>query len=411
MRCIKSSNLIPYIHENDRPKENCLHGCPIVSNCNGGITSHDGGGVRRKNKKVEGLVFDTHLPNFNPMSWSYPITEDMSDIDLELCTEGYDGINNATTYSLHIHRHKNRDISMLLSTCEDIADNYSVVRGKGWGGVGGMFSAGYNVGYKGRISYVAKSPKLKKMPSSTAHSITNRLSICGGMFHDEFSDKNVEFDKMVQLQAEFWPKNRNILNGPACWIVSKDLGNPKHIDDDFSRSYAGWFTKQKIDNKSAWFLFPDWGVAIELCNDTWISWDGVNCAHCSSVPHLGDSNNIYSLFTAITKKVYANAEKVNMCESILLRERVILDSLNVKDHISLRWVEPLDGRKYKLSKRGKRKYGNKYRRWLHCFVSNIDYINGTVELHERNKNKRKLPKLTRSEVHNRVVFGWVKSGM
>ena len=179
MRCIKSSNLIPYIHENDRPKENCLHGCPIVSNCNGGITSHDGGGA------------------------------------MELCTEGYDGINNATTYSLHIHRHKNRDISMLLSTCEDIADNYSVVRGKGWGGVGGMFSAGYNVGYKGRISYVAKSPKLKKMPSSTAHSITNRLSICGGMFHDEFSDKNVEFDKMVQLQAEFWPKNRNILNGQS----------------------------------------------------------------------------------------------------------------------------------------------------------------------------------------------------
>jgi hypothetical protein len=100
-----------------------------------------------------------------------------------------------------------------------------------------------------------------------------------------------------------------------------------------------------------------------------------------------------------------------MCESILLRERVILDSLNVKDHVSLRWVEPLDGRKYKLPKRWKRKIGNKYRRWLHCIVSNIDYINGTVELHERNKNKRKLPKLTRSEVHNRVVFGWVKNGM
>ena len=100
-----------------------------------------------------------------------------------------------------------------------------------------------------------------------------------------------------------------------------------------------------------------------------------------------------------------------MCESILLRERVILDSLNVKDHVSLRWVEPLDGRRYKLPKRGKRQYGNKCRRWLHCFVSYIDYMNGTVELYERNKNKRKLPKLTRSEVHNRVVFGWVKNGM
>ena len=103
MRSIKSSNIIPYIHaENDRPKENCLHGHPIVSNGHGGITTHAGGGVKGKYKKVEGLVFDTHYPNFNPMSWSYPITEDMSDIDLELCAAGYDGINNVTTYSLHI---------------------------------------------------------------------------------------------------------------------------------------------------------------------------------------------------------------------------------------------------------------------------------------------------------------------
>ena len=211
-----------------------MHGHPIVSNGHGGITTHAGGGVKGKYKKVEGLVFDTHYPNFNPMSWSYPITEDMSDIDLELCAAGYDGINNVTTYSLHIHRHKNRDISLLLSTCEDVADMYNGVRGNGWGGVGSMFSAGYNVGFKGRISSVAKSLKLKKMPSSTAHSITNRLSISGGIFHDEFSDKNVGFDKMVQLQTEIWPKNRNVLNGPACWIVSKDLGNPKHIDNDFS---------------------------------------------------------------------------------------------------------------------------------------------------------------------------------
>jgi len=400
-------SMIPYISEIYRPKENCLHGHPIISSGDDSINTHFPHGAKGKNQKVEGLVFDTQFPNFNPMSWSYPITQEMTDVNLELCAKGYDGVNNVTTYGLHIHRHANRDTSILYSTCKDIADKYSGVRGEGWGGVGEMFSAGYNVGYKGRISPVAKSQKLKKMPSSVAHSITNRLSICGGIFHDEFNDKNVGFNEMVLLQAKIWPKNRKLLNGPACWVVSKDLGNPKHIDDDFSRSYAGWFTKETVHDKSAWFLFPDWGVAIELCNDTWISWDGVNCAHCSSVPHLAESNNIYSLFTAITKKVYANATKVNKCES-LLHKRVVLESLHEEDHVSLRWVQPLDDRKYKiLPKRAKRKYGNKYRRWLHCVVKSIDYLNGTVQLTEKNKNKRKLPKLTKTEVHNRVVYGWI----
>jgi len=41
------------------------------------------------------------------------------------------------------------------------------------------------------------------------------------------------------------------------------LGNPEHIDNDLSRSYAGWFTNGDKANESKWFLFPNWGVAIE----------------------------------------------------------------------------------------------------------------------------------------------------
>ena len=92
-------------------------------------------------KKVEGLLFDTSLPNFNPLTWKYPITKDISCMNLELCSEGFNGIDNCVTYSLHIHRHVNHDTSMLLKTCQSIANNYSGVRCKGWGGVGGMYSA------------------------------------------------------------------------------------------------------------------------------------------------------------------------------------------------------------------------------------------------------------------------------
>jgi len=398
--------MIFFLGEKNRPKENSFHGHPIVWNEQDGIHTHGGVSLPSgKHQKVQGLVFDTRLPGFDPKSWDQPITKDMSDVTLELCAEGYNGVDNVTSYTLHIHRHMNRDTSWFLSLCEDIGDTYSGVRREGWGSYGNMYSAGYNVGYKGRISPVAKSQKLKKMPPSTAHSITDRLSMSGIMFQDEFGNKNVGFEEMVHLQNEFWPKNRNRLIGPATWIVSKDLGNPKHVDDDQSRSYAGWFTRENIDNQSAWFLFPDWGVAIELCNDTWISWDGVNCAHCSSVPHLSTSNNIYSLFTAITKKIHTNAEKVNECERLLQR-RSMFESLRVNQQVTLRWVPPLDGAKSKLPKRARRKYGNKYRRWLHCYVDKIE--NGSVKLRERNKNKRKLQEISKSEVHNQIVLGWVK---
>ena len=398
-----ATRMISYLGRNDRPRANCFNGGPITSDGSGGFGCGNGKG---KYKKVPGLVFDVDYPHFDPSRWKCPISKDVTHVNLELCVEGYDGVEIVTSYALHVHRHKNRDTSMLLSTCENIAANYSSVRNMGWGGVGGMFSAGYNVGFKGRVSRVALSSKMKRKPCSIVHSMTNCLSIAGGIFQEEFGDENVGYDEMMRTQANMWPKHRKKLSAPASWIVSRDLGNPEHVDKDFSRSYAGWFTHHDIDNESAWFLFPEWGVAIELSNDTWISWDGVNCRHCSSVPHLRENNHIYSLFTAITSKVYSTLDRVNTCES-LLQKRVHFNSLQVDQMVSLRWVPPLDKGRGKLSRKGKRRYGHTFRRWLHCVVVHINHSNGTVKLCERNRNQRKLPLFTKSDIHNSVVHGWV----
>ena len=395
--------LVPFLDEDERPRANSLHGSPIVeTNC---MTNEKRIGYG-KLKKVEGLLFDTSLPNFNPLTWKYPITKDISCMNLELCSEGFNGIDNCVTYSLHIHRHVNHDISMLLKTCQSIANNYSGVRCKGWGGVGGMYSAGYNVGYKGRIAPVAMSPKMKKMAKPDVHAINNSMFMAGKKFKNEFIGANVGFKEMMQMQSEMWPKNRQCPKGPACWIVSKDLGNPQHDDNDYSRSYAGWFTEQDIENRSAWFLFPKWGIAIELCNNTWISWDGAHCSHCSSVPHLTTENHIYSLFTAIPKKVYLTAKRVNKCEEILKSSPIEFSSLRLRDKVCLRWVEPFVGNNLGLNKRTKRKYGNEHRRWLQCVIVDINCDGGGVLLQERYKNKRKLPPLSKQEVKNRMVLGW-----
>ena len=49
---------------------------------------------------------------------------------------------------------------------------------------------------------------------------------------------------------------------------------------------------------TTWFLLPQWNIAIQLTNGTWISWNGKKCAHCSSIPSEHDGFRILSLFTS-----------------------------------------------------------------------------------------------------------------
>jgi len=268
-------NYIRQLDEDMWPKANSFNGSAITD---GQAKSKYNDKGRGSLQKVEGLVYDVSLPNFNPMEWNHCITRDILGIDLELCAKNFDGKNNNDTYSLHVHRHTNRDTTEFIHACKLIAHSYAGVRSIGWGGVGKMYSAGYNVGFKGLISPVCLLPK-ERNNKSTRDKICGCLKSMSELFHDEFGDKNIGYNDMILTQKEIWPKNRKCPQGPACWIVSEDLGNPRHVDNDFSRSYAGWFTHTDIDNQSAWFLFPMWGVAIELCNDTWISWHGANCAH------------------------------------------------------------------------------------------------------------------------------------
>ena len=214
---------------------------------------------------------------------------------LELLNETENGSNTTILHRLHIHRGSSHNTINLMKTCQNIAEAHTCVRGKGWGSVGEMYSAGYNVGYKGRISKVVVPSKIKTKYLAFLRSIENNLLAAGTIFEKEFFDKDVGYVEMIKLQDTMWPLNRKPPYDPACWVVSHGLGNPLHVNDDCSHSYAGWFCSSEINNRSAWFLFPQWGVSIELCNDTWISWDGRNCAHCSSVPHLQTSNHIFSL--------------------------------------------------------------------------------------------------------------------
>ena len=261
---------------------------------------------------------------------------------------------------------------------------------------------------------------MKCMPPSFLRCVQNGLSSAGNRFNEEFSNRHVFYKETLAIQDDMWVPHQKIPTGTACWIVSIDLGNPLHRDDDHSRSYAGWFCPEEISNRSAWFLFPEWGVAIELCNNTWISWDGRNCAHCSSVPHLSNSNHLYSLFTA-TRKVYSQILKVNQFQSnvndrMVKRESCIQDikthvdisSLRVGDKVTFAWVDQYDIKKTKPTMRTIRKYqGHDYRRWSHCVVDAISLHCRTIDLRDRYNKGRVHMNISSTAIHNRMIMGWI----
>ena len=106
-------------------------------------------------------------------------------------------------------------------------------------------------------------------------------------------------------------------------MVSQQLGNPEHIDDDFSQSYAVWVTNapDHITN-SMWLLFPQWHLTVQLTNGTYISWNGHECAHCSSVPREYDGFEILSLFTAPSRDLCEYAMKINSTTTMTAMEAV-----------------------------------------------------------------------------------------
>ena len=127
----------------------------------------------------------------------------------------------------------------------------------------------------------------------------------------------LDFEELLEDLKQVFYAQRNVL---LSYVSLTNLSN-RHIDTgDHSRSFAIWVTKDKYEG--AYLLFPQWGLAIELGHGRYISWNGNECAHCSSVPIISDNNNdrkIYSLFTALTKTLYNETMKIRRCDSELAK--------------------------------------------------------------------------------------------
>ena len=105
----------------------------------------------------------------------------------------------------------------------------------------------------------------------------------------------------VGWEDDLWPNPKP--KTARCWDASENLGNSCHTDCDYARSFAVWLRlKTEVVVGGWWFLFPKHWVAVELAHGTWMSWDGREQPHCSSVPWFTEDDRLLSLFASLLPK-------------------------------------------------------------------------------------------------------------
>jgi hypothetical protein len=131
---------------------------------------------------------------------------------------------------------------------------------------------------------------------------------------------------------------------PPTWAASRNLGNPPHYDHkDAHRGYAQWYVERgELHDKitSWWFLLPEHGIAIELCDGAAISWDGRAVIHCSSVPNSPTA--LYSLWCSVPATAVARHEGDVECKVQLKASAGQKQQLHKGDKCHLLWTGPND---------------------------------------------------------------------
>ena len=374
------------------PRGNCYKGKPISQDNAVKLKKHNDKGGR-----VPGLLYDSSMPGFNLSEWNIVIPKSVSECRLLLQPPAGD---SGPGKIVHMHRGgAPKDLKKIHHTCSLIMDYHGdVCSGGSWDGMGSMCPAGDHL-HLGERKQCAINIKKGQDSSSIRNKIQSHLDSSGMILHDQFADKDVGFHEMLQLQHELWPK-RKCHRGPACFNGSKNLGNPEHTDsNDHGRSYAAWVTKSPPHADTAWFLFPQWGVAIELCNGTFISWDGASCAHCTSVPKVAEDSPIFSLFTALPRNlVNALSRQKSGQDQVVDRmargntsdeapAQSLLLSMKIGMKVSLKVCPKSD---IPLSRTKRRKISKESMRFQRCRVKSINAEAGTVVLEEMGKNKWNL---------------------
>ena len=267
--------------------------------------------VFRRNQ-IPSLLYDQQVEGFDPTTWPFFIPSTDS---ARLYLQPLNGHGNLHSNLVHIHRsNDDHENDFLYKTISKLICERNPIRNtNGWDNVGLMAGVGEHLDWHRQHTDFVLKPEFRTRWSNEEEKLI--MNKCGKIFEAQFWDECVGYGMMIKHQKYLWPKEcpDKLTDVPRCWTVSKNLGNELHNDDDADRSFAVWVNKNKgqRQSKSWYLLFPEWGVAIELCEGTWISWNGSSCGHCTAVPDLADDDELLSLFCSIPK---------NLCNYLLRKK-------------------------------------------------------------------------------------------
>jgi len=349
----------------------------------------------------KGLLYHEGFNGFDPKTWEVVVSAHQS-VRLELDSVVF---GDPPTI-VDIQRAPTTTDSKLFDITTLAIKEHNMVRTDD--GVGGMVGIGNRLGYDGDIHpFVMKNEPLRGKLFHELH------FVAGMQFARHFGGRNVGWEEMLKCQSDLWPSPKP--KTARCWDASENIGNSCHTDRDNARSFAVWLrSKTEVIVDGWWFLFPKHGVAVELAHGTWMSWDGREKPHCSSVPCCTKDDKLLSLFASLPNNLCSVFEREQACGDVIKARQEqdtdgpwsgskgIFRDLHIGTHVMLRWVP--DAPEH-LSKNGKRKWGQAHFRWSACKVVALDSIKCTVQVKDLKSPYWEHPQLTSSQVFNCLVIG------
>jgi hypothetical protein len=391
--------LVPKMAEEDYPRGNVRHypnGTTVSIEADAADNIHFG----RRHQRP-GLLYSENHPGFYPCTWpcvvSPPLHGGVGSYRLLLQPREGEALGETVVDVCYRPGSDDR----LLGWAQLAMAEHVPCR-TGGNDVGTMVGVGDHLLRDGRLVHY------KTLGEVSRRAIASMCEAAGGVFRRHFGGRGAGFEHMLATQQRIWPQQKRPIGWPLCWDASVDLGNSAHIDMDGERSFA-WWGRTGEGSSSWWFLIPEWGVAIALDHDTWISWDGRVQRHCTSVPLICEGDHFYSLFCSLPAALLTVRERVISCVQTmqgrsageLVRGGELFEQLREHMCVSYR-VSPvappevLAGGKNVL-----RRWVKKHTRWA---LARVERITETHVLLRDENSARTSVWLSKLDVSNRVVI-------
>ena len=276
-------------------------------------------------------------------------------------------------------------------------------------------AAGLMVGVGDRLGYSGFHETFKVIDSQANSLLDAGMHAAGDCFQSHFCGRAAGWEEMMSRQKSLWP-GREGATCPKSWFVSHCYGGAKHCDLDGDRSFAVWHSSGLGKSGPWWFLFPNHGLAVQIVDCTWISWDGRVTPHCTAVPyHVSPEECLFSLMCTLPGRLchfierkqhgleqlqqQQSQSRTAACMFQQIREAYQVLGPAQKLHVLVREVLPAPAH-MAGKKRALIRWGRQHVRFAKHVVLECDMSSVWV----KDVNNSKCTQLSRHEVNNLVTW-------